>query len=80
MNQRPEVTVRTRCEVFLIEDQGDQVALRFEDMSRGKVEHVTAKYVVGCDGARSLVRRYIESDMEDYGVPRTLAGGRCDPA
>lgn len=67
MGQRPEITVRTRCEVFHIEDQGDQVALRFEDMSRGKVEHVTAKYVVGCDGARSLVRRYIESDMEDYG-------------
>jgi 3-(3-hydroxy-phenyl)propionate hydroxylase len=67
MSQRPEVTVRTRCEVFHIEDQGDQVALRFEDMSCGKVEHVTAKYVVGCDGARSLVRRYIESDMDDYG-------------
>jgi 3-(3-hydroxy-phenyl)propionate hydroxylase len=64
---RSDVTVRTRCDVFNAEDKGDLVELRFEDMSRGKVERVTAKYVVGCDGARSLIRRYIESDMEDYG-------------
>lgn len=67
MATRPEVTVRTRCEVFHVDDQGDQVELRFEDMSCGKVERVRAKYVVGCDGARSLIRRYIESGMEDYG-------------
>ncbi|MGR3378918.1 bifunctional 3-(3-hydroxy-phenyl)propionate/3-hydroxycinnamic acid hydroxylase MhpA [Salipiger abyssi] len=67
LTQRPEVTIRTRCDVFHVEDRGDAVELRFEDMSRGKVERVQAKYVVGCDGARSLIRRYIESGMEDYG-------------
>ena len=67
MDTRPEVTVRTRCEVFHVDDLGDAVELRFEDMSCGKVERVQAKYVVGCDGARSLIRRYIESGMEDYG-------------
>lgn len=61
------VTVRTRADVFFVEDQGDRVELRFEDMSRGKVERIAAKYVVGCDGARSIVRRYIETGMEDYG-------------
>lgn len=65
--RRPMVTVRTRCDVFHLDDTGDAVELRFEDMSRGKVERCRAKYVVGCDGARSLVRRYIESGMEDYG-------------
>ncbi len=67
MDTRSEVTVRTRCEVFHVDDLGDTVELRFEDMSCGKVERVQAKYVVGCDGARSLIRRYIESGMEDYG-------------
>lgn len=64
---RPEVTVRTRCEVFFVEDRGEEVEVRFEDMSCGKIERITAKYVVGCDGARSLIRRFIESGMEDYG-------------
>ncbi len=64
---RPTVTVRARADVFLVEDRGDHVALRYEDMARGRVQHVRARYVVGCDGARSLVRRFIESGMEDYG-------------
>lgn len=67
MAARPGVTVRNRCEVFLIEDRGDHVALRYEDMSRGRNVGVRAKYVVGCDGARSLVRRFIDTGMEDYG-------------
>jgi 3-(3-hydroxy-phenyl)propionate hydroxylase len=60
------VEVRNRCDVFFMEDRGDHVELRFEDMSRGKVERINASYVVGCDGARSIVRRYIETGMEDY--------------
>lgn len=65
--ERKTVTMRTSCDVFMIEERDDHVALRFEDMSRGKVEHVEAKYVVGCDGARSLVRRFIETEMHDLG-------------
>lgn len=64
---RPTVTIRTRSDLFLVEDRGDAVDLRYEDMSCGKVRRVRARYVVGCDGARSLVRRFIESGMEDYG-------------
>ena len=41
--------------------------LRYEDKARGRVETVRADYVVGCDGARSLVRQSIGSGMEDYG-------------
>lgn len=63
----PNVDVRTRCEVFAINDQGLHVELRYENMAQGKVERVRASYVVGCDGARSLVRRYIETGMEDCG-------------
>ncbi|OWT57542.1 bifunctional 3-(3-hydroxy-phenyl)propionate/3-hydroxycinnamic acid hydroxylase MhpA [Candidimonas nitroreducens] len=64
---RPNVAVRTRSELFFVEDRGSHVDLRYEDMSCGKVRHVRAKYVVGCDGARSLIRRFIESGMEDMG-------------
>ena len=63
----PEVVVRTRCEAFMLDDRDDHVELRYEDLACGRVRRVRAKYVVGCDGARSLVRRFIESEMEDLG-------------
>jgi 3-(3-hydroxy-phenyl)propionate hydroxylase len=64
---RDSVEVRTRCDAFLVEDRGDHVHLRYEDLSRGRIVRIRARYVVGCDGARSLVRRFIETEMEDYG-------------
>ena len=67
MAARPTVEVRTRADVFFLEDEEDCVHLRYEDTANGRIRRVRAKYVVGCDGARSLVRRFIESPMEDLG-------------
>lgn len=67
LSGRPSVTVRTRCDAFMVEDQDTHVELRYEDLAIGKVCRVKAQYVVGCDGARSMVRRFIETGMEDYG-------------
>ncbi len=67
MAARPTVTVRSRCNVIQVDDSGDAVDLRYEDEAHGRVDQVRADYVVGCDGARSLVRRAIASGMEDYG-------------
>jgi 3-(3-hydroxy-phenyl)propionate hydroxylase len=63
----PEVVVRSRSEAFMLDDRGDHVELRYEDLACGRVRRVRASYVVGCDGARSLVRRFLESGMEDLG-------------
>ena len=63
----PQVELRNRCEVFALdEDEGD-VRVRYEDLSNGQLAEVRAAYVVGCDGARSLVRRFIGSGMDDLG-------------
>jgi 3-(3-hydroxy-phenyl)propionate hydroxylase len=64
---RPGVSVRTHCEAFMLEDKGSHVELRYEDMAARRINRVKAQYVVGCDGARSLTRRFIGSGMEDYG-------------
>lgn len=63
----PSVTVRERCEAFAVEQQPDGVVVRFEELSSGKLCTATAQYVVGCDGARSLVRRLIGSGLVDLG-------------
>src|SRR5690606_579285 len=43
----------------------DAVTLRFEDMSCGRLLQAQAQFVVGCDGARSLVRRLMGTELED---------------
>lgn len=65
---QPNVTVRTRCEVYALEPCATHVTVRFEDTSRGKLEALDAAYVIGADGARSLVRRLIGSEMTDLGL------------
>ncbi|KAA1002396.1 bifunctional 3-(3-hydroxy-phenyl)propionate/3-hydroxycinnamic acid hydroxylase [Paraburkholderia panacisoli] len=57
--------VRLRHEVFAIDEREDHVRIRFEDTAQGRLSHTTARYVVGCDGARSTVRRFIGTELAD---------------
>lgn len=67
LDRFPSVSVRLRTEVFAIEQDADDVLLRFEELATGTLRQCRARYVVGCDGARSLVRRLIGAPMEDLG-------------
>lgn len=61
----PDVDVRLRHDLFAIDSEADHVCLHFEDMSNGKLRSACARYVVGCDGARSLVRRLMGTELDD---------------
>lgn len=63
----PSVVLRLRSEVFAIEQQNDAVMVRYEDLTTGQLARCRARYVIGCDGARSLVRRLMGAPMEDLG-------------
>jgi len=67
LERYPDIEVLTRRDVFFVADHGDTVEVRAENLRTGQLETTHARYVVGCDGARSLVRRFIGTDMEDYG-------------
>ncbi|MFT5510088.1 MAG: 3-(3-hydroxy-phenyl)propionate hydroxylase [Hyphomicrobiaceae bacterium] len=67
LNRFASVDVRTRCDVVAIKDRGDNVELTVNDLTSGETTTLVAKYVVGCDGARSFVRDVISSGLEDYG-------------
>lgn len=57
--------VRLRHEVFSIEPDGDAVRLRVENLANGRLSALRARWVVGCDGARSTVRRFMGTELED---------------
>ncbi|MGI9480093.1 MAG: bifunctional 3-(3-hydroxy-phenyl)propionate/3-hydroxycinnamic acid hydroxylase, partial [Hyphomicrobiaceae bacterium] len=61
------VDVATHCDVTRIDQDGDGATLHFDNLDNGRQQTATAKYVVGCDGARSFVRDVIGSGLEDYG-------------
>lgn len=65
LKQQPKVDIRLRHEVFSVEPAADHVVLRLEDTSSGRLLKTKARYVVGCDGARSTVRRFMGTELED---------------
>jgi 3-(3-hydroxy-phenyl)propionate hydroxylase len=63
----PTLRFHPRAEVFAIEETAGDVLVRYEDLATSQLHQCRARYVVGCDGARSLVRRLIGQPMEDLG-------------
>lgn len=61
--QYPGVEVRLGCELAAFVDDGRSVKARLEDAD-GNETHVRARYLVGTDGANSLVRRTLGLDFE----------------
>jgi 3-(3-hydroxy-phenyl)propionate hydroxylase len=68
LSRFPTVETRFGHEVREVADNGGHVALTLTDRARSTDYGVTASYAVGCDGARSLVRRTIGSSSEDLGL------------
>jgi 3-(3-hydroxy-phenyl)propionate hydroxylase len=62
------VEVFSRHEVRSVAEGGAGATLEVEDLAQRTVRTVSAAWVVGCDGARSLVRRAIGADHEDLGL------------
>lgn len=62
------VAVRLRHEVTQITEASDHVNLIVADLQAASSSQVQARYVVGCDGARSTVRKVLGSSMLDLGL------------
>jgi 3-(3-hydroxy-phenyl)propionate hydroxylase len=65
VSRYPSIDVRLRCEVFALDERGDHMRIRYENLASGKLNDVSARYVVGCDGARSIVRRFMGAALHD---------------
>ena len=65
LKRYPNAELRGNAEVTEITDHGGRVRVAFIDRSDGQVHRVEADYLLGCDGANSLVRAQIGSAMRD---------------
>lgn len=65
MKKLPSIDLKLRCDTFAIDEFDDHAEVRYEDLSRGKIGKIKARYVVGCDGARSTVRRFMGTPLDD---------------
>jgi 3-(3-hydroxy-phenyl)propionate hydroxylase len=66
LKDQPTVTLRGNVEVTEVAQDGqDRVQVDFTDRITGDNESVLTTYVLGCDGANSVVRACIGSVMED---------------
>lgn len=68
LSRYPSVQVRLQHEVLEIADRGDRVQMHVRDRATGTSSWLEACYAVGCDGARSLVRRTLGAPMKDLGL------------
>ncbi|MCW2995509.1 MAG: bifunctional 3-(3-hydroxy-phenyl)propionate/3-hydroxycinnamic acid hydroxylase [Conexibacter sp.] len=64
---QPTVGVRRGHEVEAVAEHGDHALLTVRDCATGERTQVRSRYVVGCEGGRSLVRRAIGARHEVLG-------------
>jgi 2-polyprenyl-6-methoxyphenol hydroxylase-like FAD-dependent oxidoreductase len=65
LKRYPNAQLRGNAEVTEVTDHEGRVCVTFTDRSDGQVHQVDADYLLGCDGANSVVRAYIGSAMRD---------------
>lgn len=63
----PNVTIACQTRVQSLQEEADCVHLQALDVPTGADRGFKARYVVGCDGANSMVRGVIGGEMEDLG-------------
>ena len=59
----PGVSIRNHMELVDLEQRDDDVLATVRNVNDGKVNSIVARYVVGCDGASSTVRRLLGIGM-----------------
>ncbi|WP_141812920.1 bifunctional 3-(3-hydroxy-phenyl)propionate/3-hydroxycinnamic acid hydroxylase [Nocardia bhagyanarayanae] len=63
--RHPDATLRGNAEVTTVAEENDCVRVDFTDGTTGRAETIRARYVLGCDGANSLVRGAVGARMRD---------------
>jgi len=66
--QHPLLDLKLRHELYQVHQHVQHCHLSFENLANGSLIHATADFVVGCDGARSLIRKLMGSTFNDLNL------------
>ena len=66
--RQPRINIINRTEVERIEQLGDRVVVHARNLDSGEHREYVGRYLVGCDGGRSLVRHAIGAALEGDAV------------
>src|SRR5690606_26682149 len=67
LGRYPQVALREQLEVRGHREDASGVTLLAHDLARDVPREIRCRWVVGCDGARSIVRNWIGDEHEDLG-------------
>jgi 2-polyprenyl-6-methoxyphenol hydroxylase-like FAD-dependent oxidoreductase len=67
VNRLPNVELYLGWDVMQVEQSEDLAVVTMRNSETGETRRLSARYVVGCDGANSLVRKTIGGEQEDRG-------------
>lgn len=70
LEQRPSVTVRRGVELDVLDRRADHVDVTLRPATGGPSSTVSARYLVGCDGAGSAVRARLQIPFEGRTAPQ----------
>lgn len=67
LEKNPYTHLRTYVEALEVEQSADSCSVSLINRDTEYEERLTSRFVVGCDGANSLVKRFISEDVDDLG-------------
>jgi len=72
----PNITLRFGWRLFGFERFSDHVTIHIHEVSADRHAQVRAAFLVGCDGAGSRVRNFLDIDLSDADVAKAFGRGR----
>ena len=68
-----KVSIMQNTKVISIKENRNLVKIILEDVNNKKIQEISSKYIIGCDGANSTIRKQIKSQFQNLGFTQKWA-------
>ena len=68
-----KVSVMQNTKVNSLKEEKNLVKMCIENINNNKISEIRAKYIIGCDGARSTIRKQIKAKFQNLGFTQKWA-------